>query len=140
MDVAGSVAALDFSKEYKSICESGVSALEARQMIEEYRRFLTLFLEYEGRTFVPNERVDTVWHQHLADPEKYKEDCRHVFGTTLEHDADFYGTEAFKIACKETEGVFQSRFGAPFYLTSNAALCAGMRSPSRCGGMLQNSN
>jgi len=51
----------------------------------EYRRFLTLKKIYPKQTFVPNQLIDDIWHQHILDTASYRKDCTEVFGKFIDH-------------------------------------------------------
>lgn len=60
--------------------EARISAVE-----EEYRRFLTLADEGNGRPTSPSRNVDVFWHHHILDTEKYYNDMMSVFGHMMHH-------------------------------------------------------
>lgn len=51
----------------------------------EYRRFLLLLALYPDDKIVPSEVVDTFWHYHILDTEKYAADCEATFGHFVHH-------------------------------------------------------
>ena len=53
--------------------------------IEQYRRFLFLSHLYPDRQIVPSREIDQVWHTHILDTEKYREDCESLFGQFIDH-------------------------------------------------------
>jgi len=57
----------------------------ATQAIEDYRRFLFLMQHYPERKIVPSREADQVWHTHILDTAKYREDCDTVFGRFIDH-------------------------------------------------------
>ena len=57
----------------------------ATQAIEQYRRFLFLVNQYPERKIVPSREIDQVWHTHILDTAKYREDCESVFGKFMDH-------------------------------------------------------
>ena len=52
---------------------------------KEYRRFLLLCKLEPKQTIVPSKAVDTMWHAHILDTAKYREDCERYFGRFLDH-------------------------------------------------------
>ncbi len=42
----------------------------------EYRKFLALTRAYPDLAIVPSEPVDTFWHNHILDTQKYAPDCK----------------------------------------------------------------
>lgn len=58
---------------------------QATQAIEQYRRFLFLHHRYPNRLLVPSRKIDQVWHTHILDTAKYREDCSVLFGRFIDH-------------------------------------------------------
>lgn len=52
---------------------------------EEYRKFLTLTLEGEGKITSPSRNIDMIWHHHILDTEKYYYDMNQIFGHIIHH-------------------------------------------------------
>jgi len=67
--------------------EEGINWSEEKSRNTElwYRRFLFLHYLYPGMTIVPTKDVDTYWHHHIMDTEKYYSDCMKLFGAILHH-------------------------------------------------------
>ena len=63
----------------------GLTLEEATRGIEEYRKFLILQHFYRDRGIVPTREMDKVWHVHILDTVKYREDCQRLFGEMLDH-------------------------------------------------------
>ena len=64
----------------------GAWTLEKADEVElSYKRFLELNLKYRQDTIVPNRDIDTFWHYHILDTEKYAADCADCFGHFLHH-------------------------------------------------------
>ena len=57
----------------------------ATKAIEQYRRFLFLSKHYPQQRIVPSWEVDQVWHAHILDTTKYREDCDRLFGSFMDH-------------------------------------------------------
>lgn len=53
--------------------------------IEQYRLFLILNYLYPDKAIVPSKTIDRVWHTHLLDTAKYRQDCETLFGHFLDH-------------------------------------------------------
>lgn len=53
--------------------------------IEQYRRFLFLHHRYPTIQLVPSQEIDRVWHTHILDTAKYREDCHLLFGRFIDH-------------------------------------------------------
>jgi hypothetical protein len=63
----------------------GWSVDQCTEAEQEYKRFLAMKRSYPELDVVPNNMVDTFWHQHILDTEKYAEDCESIFGYFLHH-------------------------------------------------------
>ncbi len=65
--------------------ENGWSEKYARDVVDEYRRFLFLSVA-AGHTVTPSDAVDQAWHLHLTYTDSYwNELCPHVLGRPLHH-------------------------------------------------------
>jgi hypothetical protein len=104
----------------------------------EYRRFLTLALRYPDRHIVPTKLVDTFWHYHILDTQKYYSDSEAVFGGILHH-YPYFGLGgpdaklALKTAFEETKQLYRETFDAelPHRLTGSAE-CGSACAASSC--------
>lgn len=64
----------------------GWSIEKADEIAAMYSQFLFLnYLYYGDRSIVPTKDVDKMWHAHILDTSKYREDCDFLFGFFLEH-------------------------------------------------------
>jgi hypothetical protein len=63
----------------------GWSLEKANAVEQEYRRFLYLMKTYPTEQAAPLMDVDTFWHYHILDTQKYAVDCQSVFGFFLHH-------------------------------------------------------
>ena len=63
----------------------GWSLEKANAVEHEYRRFLYLMKAYPNEQTAPLMDVDTFWHYHILDTQKYAVDCQEVFGFFLHH-------------------------------------------------------
>ncbi|WUI00257.1 hypothetical protein OHR68_00045 [Spirillospora sp. NBC_00431] len=57
----------------------------ADEAVGLYRGFLKLCVRYPGKAIVPNRVIDRVWHAHMVDTAKYREDCLRIAGRPLDH-------------------------------------------------------
>lgn len=53
--------------------------------IEEYKRFLSLKVENPSAKLSPTKLMDEVWHFHILDTKKYRQDCMSLFGEFMDH-------------------------------------------------------
>ena len=67
--------------------EDGTSLVleEADDAARRYRQYLELCLRYPDQIIVPTKQIDLVWHSHILDTGKYRQDCDQVFGYFLDH-------------------------------------------------------
>jgi hypothetical protein len=100
--------------------EEGVSLTlkEVTDAIEEYRRFLFLYHLYPDRIIVPSKEIDRVWHTHILDTAKYREDCELLFGQFIDHWPYFGMTDdadraALAAAFAETQALYAQHFQQP---------------------------
>jgi hypothetical protein len=109
----------------------------------EYRKFLTLALTFPERYIVPTKLVDTFWHYHILDTQKYYNDSQAVFGSILHH-YPYFGLGgadaklALRTAFEETKQLYRETFGAeiPLRLTGSAdcgSACASSCVPCSSG-------
>jgi hypothetical protein len=76
----------------------------------EYKRFLTLRLLWPKQVAVPTTFIDQMWHYHILATKTYREDCKRVFGTFLDHDPYFGGSD-YMLAAAATERHYERTFG-----------------------------
>jgi len=62
----------------------GWSREEADKLEVSYKRFLYM-THFSDEPIVPTKDIDSFWHQHILDTEKYAEDCEKVFGYFMHH-------------------------------------------------------
>jgi hypothetical protein len=83
------IAALDFASIKRTLMRGKSGKGWPRERVEaaegEYRRFLYLMKKYPNELTAPPVEVDTFWHHHIVDTEKYARDCAAVFGYFLHH-------------------------------------------------------
>jgi hypothetical protein len=59
---------------------------EATQAQQQYLRHLWLCYEHPDEAIAPSTmRADLVWHQHILDTVRYRDDCEKIFGRFLDH-------------------------------------------------------
>lgn len=104
----------------------------------EYKRFLALKRAYPEKDIVPNREVDTFWHQHILDTQKYAEDCDRVFGGFLHHYPYFGmgGEQDYANLCdafEETVALYREHFSEPWGGTiESRARCRTGCKPMKC--------
>jgi hypothetical protein len=104
----------------------GWSALRAEAVEAEYRRFLFLMKKYPDAEASPTVDVDTFWHYHILDTQKYARDCEALFGYFLHH----YPYVAIGAAANDADhaaggermrDIYEAEFGAwPLALAAEA--------------------
>jgi hypothetical protein len=115
-------------------------SLEFAQDVEMwYRRFLALVLKYPSWQLAPPKVVDTFWHYHILDTEKYAEDCQEALGRFLHH-FPYFGMRssedqrALQQAFQMTQSIYEAEFGeSPAYLSNSAGLCGPANCDASCG-------
>lgn len=89
---------------------------QVTRAIEQYRRFLFLNYLYPNQQIVPTQEIDRVWHAHILDTEKYRQDCELLFGHFLHH-YPYFGIrdeadrQQLEQAFSQTQELFKSYFG-----------------------------
>jgi hypothetical protein len=62
------------------------SAKTAKDAETWYRFFLAMSQKKDGiAAFGIEERSDYVWHEHITNTKRYREDCERIFGKFLDH-------------------------------------------------------
>jgi hypothetical protein len=69
----------------KMVAHNGWKLSEVEQGIRLYRNYLILHLKYPDEKLAPSECIDEVWHNHILDTHKYRDDCENIFGKYLDH-------------------------------------------------------
>ena len=108
-----------------------------------YKRFLYLNAVYPDRSIVPTQAIDSFWHYHILDTQKYAEDCQAVFGYFLHH-FPYFGMRGDEDrqnlldASKQTWDLFRMHFNEePSILQGEAGKCESTctgKSCSHCKG------
>lgn len=63
----------------------GWSSQECDEVEDEYKKFLLLKKMFPEKEIVPHKVIDSFWHFHILDTEKYAKDCKNIFGYFLHH-------------------------------------------------------
>jgi hypothetical protein len=58
---------------------------KAEHVVSQYKKFLFLNALYPEQELIPTREIDDVWHVHILDTEKYRNDCQYLFGHFLDH-------------------------------------------------------
>lgn len=58
---------------------------KAEYAVSQYKKFLFLNALYPEQELVPTREIDDVWHVHILDTEKYRNDCQYLFDRFLDH-------------------------------------------------------
>ena len=61
--------------------------------LEKYKKFLKLIQKNPGCRIAPTKGIDEMWHTHMLSPRAYQQDCKELFGGTLDHDGGFGALE-----------------------------------------------
>lgn len=118
--------------KYKLVHEKDLPLSEVREMEKQYRQFLTLIHLYPVISIVPTEKIDKIWHAHILDTQKYREDCDKIFGKFIDHFPylGLRGPEDAELLDKsfdKTAELFLKEFSEPIF---GASACEG----TECGG------
>lgn len=108
----------------------GWSQAATEMALANYRRFLYLIFLYPEVSLVPTLEIDTAWHYHILDTQRYATDMQYLFGEFLHHDPAF-GTrgdedqQRWQTAFQVTKALFQEHFGAEAWdeMTESPGAC-----------------
>lgn len=94
----------------------GWSIEQATIEIDRYRQFLLLSYLYPDRSIVPSQQIDKVWHTHILDTAKYREDCDILFDRFIDHwpyfgMTDTENRQSLNTAFSETQLLWMQHFG-----------------------------
>jgi hypothetical protein len=88
-NVTNAIASLNLETIKRKLMDAesgeGWSRAKADAMEIEYRRFLHLMHAFPDEAASPTKAVDTFWHYHILDTQKYAADCDAVFGCFMHH-------------------------------------------------------
>ena len=98
--------------------------------IVEYKRFLTLRMENPGVKISPTKLMDEVWHFHILDTNKYRDDCQNLFGRFIDHHPSYGPFESVEVqeslaaSFESMKALYQERFGSdPVTCQASCASC-----------------
>lgn len=87
-------------RQQKFSDETKVEKITFEHAFPEYLQFLKIckhnFNDKNGAITVPTKCQDVIWHSHMQDPEKYKEDMINYMGKLLNHMDDIPSEELKK--------------------------------------------
>jgi len=95
-----SVDLVDKAKRSEDMPE-GWTDEDSKKHIARYEKFLKLIQKYPRQRFAPTRNIDKMWHLHMLAPLNYQQDCKELFGGTLDHDGGFGAIESEKAALGE---------------------------------------
>ncbi len=96
---------------------------DQKEAKEWYLKHLYLCLKYPDRPMAAlSKKADDLWHYHILDTPKYKNDCEAVFGKFIHHQP-IYGepTESDRQIHEKTQSLYKEEFGEiPSDLAANS--------------------
>ena len=109
---------MDFSMVKRKLTdpEEGLAwnSQKCDQVEKDYKRFLFLKRTYPDIDIVPNKLVDSFWHYHILDTQKYAEDCELLFGYFVHH-YPYFGMNGdekdLEDAFQKTSELYEYHFG-----------------------------
>jgi hypothetical protein len=119
----------------------GWSRAKVEAMDLEYRRFLHLMHAFPNQNASPTKAVDTFWHYHILDTQRYAADCDAVFGCFMHHNP--YAEEE-TAASGEGDGVdsgermrqmYEATFGEAYIRKEVYCLDLEPDAPAMAGGL-----
>ena len=122
---------LDLSRVKRKIVHPkhglGWSKERADRAEQMYRNFLVLVGLRSAKRLVPFDDIDEMWHFHILDTVKYRDDCEMIFGHYLDHHP-YFGMEgpedeaALEAATEDTRRLYEVYFG-PIPGTARSQSC-----------------
>ena len=109
--------------------------MEARQVSQNYLRFLSLLQFYPDRLLVPTQDIDRVWHCHILHTRQYRQDCQTIFGHYLDHDPKLnlrMSRRSLFEVYRKTKNLFEQHFGVGSF-DGNCNFSAACDCPIACG-------
>ncbi len=81
------IAQLDLEPVAYKVCrDEGYTLEQVDAAVLAYRAFLQIIRDAEpGFSAAPTRAIDTVWHHHILDTQKYHQDCDALFGRYVHH-------------------------------------------------------
>ncbi len=94
----------------------GWSRAKVEAMDLEYRRFLHLMHAFPNQSVSPTKAVDTFWHYHILDTQRYAADCDAVFGCFMHHNpyGDESGADAGEDSGVRMRDMYEATFGEAY--------------------------
>jgi hypothetical protein len=74
-----------FQRLEQDLLKDGAKVEIARSAVWWYRQFWTVKRAFPREWHLVSAEVDWVWHRHLSDLRRYRDDCRYFFGGFLPH-------------------------------------------------------
>ena len=110
----------DYSKIENALLKRGKPPEEARAATAHLQAFMSLCAMYPGKTLVAWNLVDDAWHEFIVRTVEYEAFCKAAFGSFLHHNADAFGTPAFRDAWNETVDLAKAHFNLDLIQDENA--------------------
>lgn len=105
------VKAYDFGNVTCALMKRGKSEAEAGTAVDHLRSFMLLSAMHPSKEFAAWNILDEAWHEFIVRTPEYAVFCENAFGHFLHHDADAFGTPAFRAAWTETVALVKAHFG-----------------------------
>lgn len=93
----------------------GLSPSQAVEAVELYKQFWVLLARYPQMPLVPPAIVDRIWHLHILDTRRYREDCLFLVGQFVDHQpyrGEIPESEKLEDAAMLTLALFDHYFGS----------------------------
>ncbi len=110
--------AIDFEKMRTQGSGEGRTDEAWRDGTEAYKKFLFLCYKYPDEIFIPNEKIDHIWHKHILNIRMYMEDCKRILGRHIHHeptskDLSSHERQAMKDQYEANKRLYALHFDAP---------------------------
>jgi hypothetical protein len=101
----------------------GLTTSQSAVLKARYRNFLYL-CGATGEVIVPTPELDKIWHAHLLDTVKYREDCERIFGFFLDH-YPYFGLQGdaaeLEAAYVRSCQLYEAQFGEAYEIQTAAS-------------------
>lgn len=118
MNITATIDSLDFGQEIERMeTRSGLEKATAELAVSLYRKFLILRMKYGSGRLTPSKLIDEAWHEHMADTQKYMDDCQKLGVPFIHHDPKIVGEEMER-RFADTKALFVKEFGIDLHQTA----------------------
>jgi hypothetical protein len=115
-EFVANLSCVNFEEIVQVLKNQGWQQDRIHKALARYKNFLFLLSQQPEQALIPNFEIDQILHIHIELGEQFVDDCHHLLGGTILHEADF-GTRDEAERCmwlsafKQTTALFDAAFG-----------------------------